>query len=109
MNSLRRNIPLLAAIVLLVWLFAAGTAFAQACASAAHPCCEECCTELSAAPTSHELRQDTPTSSAASWVLPAATVQPRKHIAMARPSAWHCTSDPTPPERIPILFLRLAL
>ena len=109
MNTLRRNIPLLAATVLLLWLFAAGTAFAQACASAVHPCCEECCTELSAAPTSHELRQDTPPSSAASWVLPAAAVRVRNHIAMAQPSEWHRTSDPTPPERIPILFLRLAL
>lgn len=109
MNILRRNVPLLAAIVLLAWLFAAGTAFAQACVSAAHPCCEECCAELSAAPAPHELRQDTPTSSAVVWASPEASVQPPADVAMARPAAWRCTAEPAPPERIPILFLRLAL
>lgn len=108
-NLLRRTLPRLAAAVLLVWLLAAGSAFAQACASTVHIGCDECCAELNAAPAPTELRQDSPP-----LVQMAASLFPEGpgfHF-MAAPAAnadraW--STEPHPPERIPILFLRLAL
>ncbi|WP_395139500.1 hypothetical protein [Schlegelella aquatica] len=110
MNLLRRNIPRLAALVLLLWLFVAGVAFAQACATTVHPCLDACGNELSAAPAPHEPRQDAPPSSTTPWTPAPQSVQAQPHaVALARPAAWRRASEPAPPERIPILFLRLAL
>lgn len=109
MFSRPRHFPRLAAIVLLLWLFAAGTAFAQACATSVHPCCEDCCAEWSAVAAPHELRQDVAVSSTPTWIAPPAVVYAKLPPATMQPSVWHRPEDSTPPERIPILFLRLAI
>ena len=107
-NFLRRNLPSLAAVVLVLWLLAAGTAFAQACVATAHIGCGECCTELSEAPAPAEVRQDTTVPAEVPPAFGAASELHRVFGAMPRPDRT-IVSGPRRPERIPILFLRLAL
>lgn len=110
MNLLRRRFPRFAAIVLLVWLFATGAAFAQTCASMTHVLCEECCTEMKAAPAPGELRQQAPAPQVSvGWVVPPVTTE--LHLAARTDSVEFSPVplDARPRERIPILFLRLAL
>ena len=110
MSSLRRQLPRLAALVLLVWLLAAGSAFAQACASSAHLACDECCTQVD------------PAAPSAAASLPAGAEQPAPiwpaasaldmaqsgavEAALVRPPPWQVAP---PRVGIPIAFLRLAL
>lgn len=111
MNLLRRRFPRFAAIVLLVWLFATGAAFAQTCAAMTHVLCEECCTEMKAAPAPGELRQQAPSPPQVStgWLVPSATTD-LPLPAQADATAFLAVPlDARPRERIPILFLRLAL
>ena len=110
MSSLRRQLPRLAALVLLVWLLAAGSAFAQACASSAHLACDECCTHAdpavpSAAPTLPAGAEQ------AAPIWPAASTLDMAQIgAVAAVMLRPPPRDAAPPRvRIPIAFLRLAL
>jgi hypothetical protein len=109
-SLLRQHFSRLAALVLLVWLFAAGAAFAQACASTAHLLCEECCAEIGMTATVQEQRQETvlathamPTCHGlAASSYPVADAGTLQSIAPSAP-------DPLPGRpRIPIFFLRLA-
>jgi hypothetical protein len=107
---LRNNFSRFAAIVLLVWLFAAGTAFAQACVSTSELLCEECCTEVKAATPVAEVRLDTsvPAQPAPPWLV--ASLSPE---VFTGPTVETYLPDRPPPAsaptRIPIVFLRLAL
>jgi hypothetical protein len=109
-HFLRHRLPRLAALVLLVWLFAAGTAFAQACVSTAHVLCEECCAEEKAATPTPEQRLDIAASTAGQpWITASAVAGTFAHAAQERIA--FAQEPPGPPARrsIPIVFLRLAL
>lgn len=112
MSTLRRRLPRLAALVLLVWLFASGVAFANACQAAAHLDCLECCEEAKAPSAWSSSDRSGVASSAARVTVaapPAAFVQPPVPPLIA--AAMRPATDP--PDRggarIPIAFLRLAL
>lgn len=112
MSVLRRYLPRLAALVLLVWLLAAGTAFAQACASTAHLGCEECCTHVDPAAPATAATAAVPVSPeqpAPLWP-PAPGAGSAQVAAAGAPLAQPPPRQVAPPRiRIPIAFLRLAL
>lgn len=110
MTRLRQQLPRYAALVLLLWLFATGVAFAHACTSKVHLECEECCAEMKAIEAWSE-----------PVTVSVAAAQPHVPPPAAMP-ATPCRAPETaaapwphaPPGRggghdIPIFFLRLAL
>ena len=110
MHFLRQRLPRFAALVLLVWLFASGVAFAHACTSEIQLDCEDCCTEMRAV----EAWTETSTVSA-----PAAQTDIAAAVVVLVLPLWQAAEEPArhgrePPEPggghdIPIFFLRLAL
>lgn len=78
MTSVRRHLPRLAALVLLLWLFAAGAAFAKVCVTHVHlEHADGCCVSMQAA-TVH-------TDSMAEAIPPAQPAQPWLAVAAAAP------------------------
>lgn len=109
-HFLRHRVSRLAALVLLVWLFAAGAAFAQACVSTAHLLCEECCTEAQAATPQPEQRTDIAASAAAQpWITASALAGVFGAGLQERPPSPQEPPGPRGRTPIPIVFLRLAL
>ena len=109
MTRLRRSLRPLAALVLLVWLFASGVAFAQSCIQTAEMAlCEECCTE--AQTVTQRVDADTRLLSPAPVPLPPSVVAwtPALLVQAAGAPAAHSQAWP-PPAEIPIVFLRLTL
>lgn len=111
MSALRLRLPRFAALVLLVWLFATGVAFAHTCTSTIDLDCDECCVEMKAASAWSESR-----------AIPLDAAQPAAAVplvALAPAPAWQpaapaLRSGRSPADRgggrsIPIVFLRLAL
>ncbi|HET8747171.1 MAG TPA: hypothetical protein VFM98_16355 [Ramlibacter sp.] len=112
MSTLRQRLPRFAALVLLVWLFASGVAFAHACTSKVDLGCEDCCAEMKAMEA---------------WTEPVAVSVPAVQADAALPApvvlavlAWEPAAEAAgwpadPPDRggggddITIFFLRLAL
>lgn len=111
MSTLRQRLPRFAALVLLVWLFATGVAFAHTCTSKVYVECEDCCAEMKAMEV---------------WTEPVTISVPAVQSAPALPApvvlavlAWEPAAEApawpaAPPGRgggddIPIFFLRLAL
>ena len=112
MSALRRHIHLFAAIVLLAWLFACGAARAQACTSHAHGLTDECCTSMQVSAARVDASSDAllPALSSESWLpaaahaaVPAALPSERRHLLARGPVRTDSG------QRIPIVFLRLAL
>lgn len=109
MSRLRRSLRPLAALVLLVWLFASGVAFAQACLQTAEMAqCEECCTE--AQPVTQRADAGTRLLTPAPVALPPSVLAWEPALPLPAPDAFsaHSQAWPPPPE-IPIVFLRLTL
>lgn len=112
MTALRQRLPRFAALVLLVWLFATGVAFAHTCQSTIDLECEDCCMEMKAANAWTETR-----------VLTAAAAQPTLPpplVTAVLRALWEPAVERTAPrpgeadpgggsQPIPIVFLRLAL
>lgn len=111
MSALRQRLPRFAALVLLVWLFATGVAFAHACQSRIDLDCDQCCPEMKA--TAAFTEEAAVTVAAAQPDLlpppPSAALQPAWSPAERRAPAWHHPPDPGGSQPIPIFFLRLAL
>lgn len=109
MTRLRRSLRPLAALVLLVWLFASGVAFAQSCIQTAEMAlCEDCCTE--AQPVAQRADADTRLLTPAPVPLPPSGVAwtPALLVEAKGAPRAHAAGWPPPPE-IPIVFLRLTL
>lgn len=111
MNTLRQRLPRMAALVLLLWLFVTGVAFAHTCQSKIDIDCDGCCVEMSAPQAFSNARTDTALAAAAAPVtLPAPEV-----VQVAwQPAAEFVPPATDPPDRgsptdIPVVFLRLAL
>lgn len=111
MHALRQRLPRFAALVLLVWLFATGVAFAHTCQSTMDLDCIECCDEVTDGSGWTASRTET--------VVPAQAADAFPVVAPAPQPAWQPTAEAAlpsrdPPDRavarlIPIVFLRLAL
>jgi hypothetical protein len=108
MSPLRQHLKTLAAIVLLVWTFSVGPAFAQACASSVALACKGCCTELK--PATADQRTDTLAPLQRRPGPPPAPLQPTLVTEGEMPTLLplHGQGHLRPP-RIPVVFLRLAL
>ena len=110
MHSLRQRLPRFAALVLLVWLFATGVAFAHACTSEIQLECEDCCTEMRAV---EAWTQNSPIPvPAAQEVIPPALVVlalPPWQPAAEAPHYGRAPPEPGGGHDIPLFFLRLAL
>lgn len=109
MNRIRRSLRPLAALVLLVWLFASGVAFAQACiATAEMALCEECCTE--AQPVAQRADADARLLTPTPVPLPPSVVAWTPALQVATTGAARAPAAGWPPSpEIPIVFLRLTL
>ncbi|WP_332814040.1 hypothetical protein [Ramlibacter sp.] len=109
MSRIRRSLRPLAALVLLVWLFASGVAFAQACLQTSEMAlCEECCTE--AQPVAQRADADTRLPAPAAVPLPPAVVAWTPALLEQGTRATHAPAGGwLPPPEIPIVFLRLTL
>jgi len=109
---IRKHLSRITAVVLLLWVFAAGHAFAQACAATAELLCEECCPEAKSAAPVAEVRHDdlsTVSQVAPPWLL-LAWIAPELALGEAAPEARPAERLPTHARaRIPIVFLRLTL
>ena len=110
MHALRQQLPRFAALVLLVWLFATGVAFAHTCQTRIDLDCDGCCVEMKAPALNNQARTDTVAPS----VVPVPLPQPQVlHLTwVPLPDAAVAATDPPPrgsPAEIPIVFLRLAL
>lgn len=110
MSFLRQRLPRFAALVLLVWLFASGVAFAHSCQATLDLECIECCEEMKAPTTFSAARADAVVTAAPATPLPPAADPVAVAWAPAAPSPLPAT-DPPPlaGTSIPIAFLRLAL
>jgi hypothetical protein len=111
MSSLRQRLPRFAALVLLVWLFATGVAFAHNCTSRVYLDCDECCTEMKALEAWTEPPTVTVQAVEVQVPLPAPVVLP---VGAWEPAVEARAWPTAPPDRgggheIPIVFLRLAL
>jgi hypothetical protein len=110
MSAFRQRLPRFAALVLLVWLFATGVAFAHTCTSKVYLDCEECCTEMKAIeawtePVTVNLQAAQP-----DVPLPAPVPLLLAWEPAAEAAAWPAAPpDPGGSHDIPIFFLRLAL
>jgi hypothetical protein len=108
MNALRQRF---AALVLLVWLFATGVAFAHTCQTKIDLDCDGCCVEMKAPALSSPARTDTvATTDLAAVPLPQPQVLHLTWVPL--PDVVVPPTDPPPrgsPSEIPIVFLRLAL
>ena len=110
MHFLRQRLPRFAALVLLVWLFATGVAFAHACTSEIQLDCADCCTEMKAVEAWTETSTVTPLAAQAD--IPEAVVVlalPLWQAADEAPRHRREPPEPGSPPDIPIFFLRLAL
>ena len=111
MSTLRQRLPRFAALVLLVWLFATGVAFAHTCTSKMVIDCDECCTEMKAIEAWAEPVSVNVQAVQAEVPLPAPV--PLPVVAWEpedRAPAWPAAPpDPGGGSAIPIAFLRLAL
>lgn len=110
MHFLRQRLPRFAALVLLVWLFATGVAFAHACTSEIELDCLDCCAEMKAVEAWTETT--TVTAPAAQADIQAAVVVLALPLWQPAPDAPHRGREPPEPgggHDIPIFFLRLAL
>lgn len=111
MPGIRRQLPRLAALVLLLWLFASGIAFAQACNSPVDLGCAECCAEAKPATVRAPSVPDVGTAPIEE--VPAA-IPPTRYLAPLIPAAAPLAVESAPRSHwsgssIPIAFLRLAL
>ena len=111
MTALRRQLPRFAALVLLLWLFVSGVAFAHACTSKVSIECEECCAEMKAMEAWVE-----PTTVSVAAAQPQLDLPTPVVLAVPAwepvpgPSSWpQAPPDPGSGHAIPIFFLRLAL
>jgi hypothetical protein len=111
MSALRQRLPRFAALVLLVWLFASGVAFAHTCSSKVYVDCDECCTEMKAAAAWSETRAITVSAAQPAIAPPIVTVavQPAWQPGARESAPTASPPDPGGGQRIPIFFLRLAL
>ena len=111
MSALRQRLPRFAALVLLVWLFATGVAFAHTCNSKVDIDCEECCAEMKAVEAWTGTDTVTLAGAQPATALPApvavVTAAWPPAVAAARPAA--AAPDPGGGHDIPLFFLRLAL
>ena len=111
MSTLRQRLPRFAALVLLVWLFATGVAFAHTCTSKVYIDCDDCCTEMKAIEAWTEPVTVNVQAAQADVPLPA----PLPLLALAWEPAAEAPAWPAAPPHpggshdIPIFFLRLAL
>jgi hypothetical protein len=110
MDALRRRLPRFAALVLLVWLFATGVAFAHTCQAKIDLDCDGCCVEMKAPAVSSSARADVAAAPLAAAPLPQPPVLQLAWV----PVEAAAVPAVDPPERggtgaIPIVFLRLAL
>ncbi|MEJ8840670.1 hypothetical protein [Ramlibacter sp. AN1133] len=111
MSTLRQRLPRFAALVLLVWLFATGAAFAHACTSKVYLDCDQCCPEMRAIeawsepPAVHVQAAQLAVPLPGPVLLPLLAWMPADG-ARAWPAA---PPDPGGGHDIPIFFLRLAL
>lgn len=110
MDALRQRLPRFAALVLLVWLFATGVAFAHTCQSTLDLDCIQCCDEVTDGSGWTASRTDD--------VVAAQPAVPLPVLALAQRPAWAEAGETgvparDPPDRagrpISIVFLRLAL
>lgn len=110
MHFLRQRLPRFAALVLLVWLFATGVAFAHACTSEIQLDCEDCCTEMKAVAAFTETSTVTPPAAQAD-IAAAVVVLALPPWQPAQDAPRHRREPPEPGggHDIPIVFLRLAL
>ena len=111
MTSFRQRLPRFAALVLLVWLFATGVAFAHTCTTKVYVDCDPCCTEMQSMEAWTEPVTVNLQAVQAPVPLPApvALAVPAWVPAPAAP-AWPAgPPDPGGGHGIPIQFLRLAL
>jgi hypothetical protein len=111
MAGTRRQLPRLAALVLLLWLFTSSIAFAQACNSPVDIGCGECCTE--AKPATVRTASAADVGATQIGEAPAA-IPPTWYQAAPLPNAAalrieFAPRSHSPGLRIPIVFLRLAL
>jgi len=111
MHAFRQRLPRFAALVLLVWLFATGVAFAHTCTSKVYIECEDCCAEMSAVEVWSEPVAVAVQAVQAEVPLPApASVLLLAWEPAAEAGAWPTAPpDPGGSHDIPIFFLRLAL
>jgi hypothetical protein len=110
MTSLRKYLKTLAALVLLVWTFSVGAAFAQACASSVDLACEGCCTEVKPATAAVDQRIDTLAPPQPQPGPPPAPLQLTLATAENAPEPLRFQPETHfRPPRIPVVFLRLAL
>lgn len=109
-DSNRKTLRRWAALLLVVWLIAAGSAFAQSCSTLAMVGCDECCLEGSP-PAITADRFEVKASQAPAVVPVFHAIAP--DVQAPGPSglvkAHHIAPLRGPPPRIPIVFLRLAL
>jgi hypothetical protein len=110
MHFLRQRLPRFAALVLLVWLFATGVAFAHVCSSEIQLECEDCCTEMKAVEAWTETSTVTPPAAQAD-IAAAVVVLALPLWQPAQDTPRHALPLPEPGggRDIPIFFLRLAL
>ncbi|GAB3646698.1 hypothetical protein [Ramlibacter alkalitolerans] len=111
MPALRHRLPRFAALVLLVWLFATGVAFAHTCTSKVYIECEDCCAEMKAVEAWTEpVTVNVPASEAALPLPPPVVLAVLAWELAVRAPAWPAAPpDPGGSDDIPITFLRLAL
>jgi hypothetical protein len=110
MPSVRKYLKTLVALVLLVWTFSVGVAFAQACVSSVELACEGCCTEVKPATAAADQRTDALAPPQPQPGPPPAPLQLTLATAENRPeSLCSAPEEHFRPPRIPVVFLRLAL
>ena len=111
MSTFRQRLPRFAALVLLVWLFATGVAFAHTCTSKVYVDCDECCTEMKAIEAWSEPLSVNIQAVQAEVPLPGPVQLPvLAWEPTAGAPAWPAAPpDPGGGHDIPIVFLRLAL
>jgi hypothetical protein len=111
MSTFRQRLPRFAALVLLVWLFATGVAFAHTCTSKVSIDCDDCCTEMKAIEAWTEPAAVNLEAVQAQPALPAPVVLAVLDWAPAAEApTWPAAPpDPGGGSGIPIAFLRLAL
>jgi hypothetical protein len=111
MSTLRQRLPRFAALVLLVWLFATGVAFAHTCTTEVYVPCDDCCAEMKAMEAWAEPVALNVAAAQVEAPLPAPVVLA---VLAWEPSAGAASWPVEPPDPgggrpIPIFFLRLAL
>jgi hypothetical protein len=109
-SAFRHRLPRLAAIVLLLWLFASGVAFAHACQARIDLDCPDCCAEMKAPSAWNATRTDATVPAQAAIALPAAPAAVQVAWVPPPVRAFPATDPPARgAQRIPVFFLRLAL